>query len=117
MARFALDVIGSCAFGLRFNTLTESDSLYRKVSKTLNDPGFKNTFRLILQFVNPNLLKWFGMKITSDEVENFFFDLLHGAEELRSRESEHRGDFLQLMLDIRDEENDKASRKYAEVIT
>jgi cytochrome P450 family 6 len=111
MARFALDVIGKCAFGLQFNTLSESDNLYREVGKTLNEGGLKNSFRMLLQFINPNLLKLFGMKMTSDEVEHFFFNLLHGAEEVRRKEPEHRGDFLQLMLDLKDENGNKVNRK------
>ena len=112
MARFALDVIGKCAFGLQFNSMKESDSLYRKIGKTFTNTGFTNTFRMLLLFVNPSLLKWFGLKMTSEEVENFFFDLLHRAEELRRKEANHRGDFLQLMLDIKDEDNNKAQRKF-----
>lgn len=73
--------------------------------------GFKNTVKFILRLLSPTLLKWLNIKQTSDQVENFFFDLLRGAEQLRRKESQHRGDFLQLMLDIRDEEDNKASRE------
>lgn len=116
MSQFALDAIGKCAFGLRLRILTtesNSPSLYRKVVKTLKDPGLIDTFRIILpQFVNPTLLKCLGVKITTDEVENFIFDLLREAEELRRKDQRHRDDLLQLMLDIKDEENDKANREY-----
>ena len=111
IARFSLDVVGTCAFGLQFNTMQESDSLYHKIGKAFTDTGFKNTIRLMITIINPNLLPYFGLKMTTNEVENFFFDLLHGAEELRRHEKEHRGDFLQLMLDIKNEDNNKAQRK------
>jgi cytochrome P450 family 6 len=110
LARFSLDVIGKCAFGVQFNCLTESNSFYRRISKTLNEGGLKGSFRILLHhFLNPNLLKLLGVKITTDEVENFFINMLRSAEKLRRHQQDHRDDFLQLLLHYK-EENDKASK-------
>ena len=119
MTRYTLDVLGCCAFGLEFNTLKDSNSLFRNMAKIITDfSGLRNTIRFcILQVLSPTLIKWFDIKQTTAEAENFFFDLLHNAEQLRRRETGwHRGDFLQLMLDIRDDEENKASREYVFMI-
>ena len=114
MTRYTLDVLGSCAFGLQFNTLNDSDSFFYKTARMISNFFSLGTFIVvIMHMLTPNLASWLGItnKRMSDEVENFFFDLLRQAEEVRRKESEHRGDLLQLMLDIRDAEDGKASRK------
>ena len=46
-------------------------------------------------------MKFLRVKVSPEKVENFFFNLLHGAEELRRKEMKNRGDMLQLMLDLK----------------
>lgn len=99
--RFSLDVIGKCAFSLQFNSLKESDLLYHEVGTAFSNTGFINMLRVALTFIYPDLLKFLGVKLVSSKVENFFFNLLHRAEELHHKEPNHRGDILQLMLDMK----------------
>lgn len=112
MARFSLDVTGKCVLGLQFNTLVESEPLCWEVLGTMmRGSRLQNSIKMIL--AGSNLLQLFGMKLYSDEMENFVFHLLHDIERERQRESEHREDYLQYMLDMKENNaNESAEGKF-----
>jgi len=111
MKHFVLDVIGMCAFSLKFNTIEDATSFHNEVQATMSDPGRKMALRTALRLVNPKLLKLFRLKEFPEKVEKFFYELLRGAEKTRQETKFHRGDLLQLMLDTRDQKDDDASCK------
>lgn len=104
MCRFTLDIIGTCAFGLEFNALSDPESQYRKISKRVFQPTFKAIMMNLIRFVSPNLLKSLNISEIPAEVESFFYDLLKRTEEHRKTEKNRRNDLMQLMLDIKERE-------------
>lgn len=103
-ARFTLDVIGCCMFGLHFNSLEEPDSEYRRIGKIITNPGLKSIFLQVLRFTTPKLLEYFNISELPAPLLPFFSKLLKQSEELRKQESTRRNDMMQLLLDIRDQE-------------
>lgn len=110
LEKFTTDAVGNCIFGLEYDSLTNPNSLYFKISQQL----FAVTPRLIivtiLRFVNPKFLKWFKISEVNPEVEKFFYNLLYHIEEFRKNKSFQRNNLAQTMLSIRDQEmeqNDK----------
>lgn len=106
MSRFALDVIGSCVFGLEFNAMNDSDSEFRKIGVTMLGNTSENSVRRLIRLLDPTglLKKLFNFQDMSPKVDTFFFDLLKTTKELRENESTTRNDFIQLMLNIRNKE-------------
>ena len=49
-ANFTIDVIGTCAFGIQTNALTDSeDSEFRKMARKLSKPSYKTTMWRMLR--------------------------------------------------------------------
>ncbi|KAK7602694.1 hypothetical protein V9T40_006668 [Parthenolecanium corni] len=103
-ARFTLDVIGCCMFGLHFNSLDDPDSEYRNIGKIIIDPGIKGMILQVLRFTWPKLLEYFNISELPTPLLPFFTKLLKQSEEFRKHESTKRNDMMQLFLDIRDQE-------------
>ncbi len=103
-SRFSTDVIGCCAFGLEFNTLKDPESEFRKIARKLMENSFFAMVVAVLRNVCPSLIRRFRVTIFPPELQPFFFDLLRKSEEIRKNEIKRRDDFVQLMLDIRDQE-------------
>ncbi len=104
MAKFTTDVIGCCAFGLEFNALKDPESQFRKMGKRIFEPTAKAIVVGLLRLLCPPLVQLLKLSETPSTVQNFFFDLLRRTEEFRKNETNRRNDFMQLMLDIRDQE-------------
>lgn len=75
MAKFATDVIGSCAFGLQFNSLQDPHSEFRKMGQDVFRPSFKVLFKFIARNIHPNLPYYLNLKFLRPEVETFFWIL------------------------------------------
>lgn len=117
MTRFALDVIGNCAFGLEFDAMKDTNSEFRKIGKTMVGTTSENSIRRLIRLLDPSgiLKKLFDFQDISPKVDTFFFNLLKTTKELRKNESMKRNDFIQLMLNIRNKEladGDKNSKYF-----
>ncbi|GLG95590.1 Probable cytochrome P450 28a5 [Gryllus bimaculatus] len=55
--QFTTDVIGTCAFGLQLNSMSESESEFRKMGKKVFDPSVINDIRRFLGLLIPALAK------------------------------------------------------------
>ena len=60
---FTIDVIGSCAFGIQTNALTNRDSEFRKLAKKLSNPNYKTTLWRMLRTAFPKLYKLLGVQV------------------------------------------------------
>lgn len=112
-----MDVIGCCVFGLEFNALKDPDSEFRKIGKLFLDPSPENTFRRIISFLDTvgYFKKLFNFQDFSPKLEHFFFNLLRNSKEFPKTESMMKKDFIQFMLDIKNEEltdEDKDGKYY-----
>lgn len=71
LARFTNDVIGTCAFGIECNSLTDPNATFLNMGrKVFIEPRHSNMVAFAIETF-PKLSKWFGIKITSDEVSIF----------------------------------------------
>jgi len=103
MAKFSTDVIGSCAFGLKFNSLHDPDSQFRKMGKRVFRPSYKFILRLIARIVHPNLPYYLNLKILDKDVEQFFLDFVKDAI-VRREGNKKEKDFIQLLIELRNED-------------
>lgn len=101
LAQYATDVIGSCAFGLQFNTLRDGGSQFREMGKKAVYP---DEFEKILQIVRnsyPWIYKTFRLRLFSKEVTDFFTGLVKDNMEYRKKNNVVRQDFFHYLMQIR----------------
>uniref|UniRef100_A0A8D8HFP3 Probable cytochrome P450 6a14 n=1 Tax=Culex pipiens TaxID=7175 RepID=A0A8D8HFP3_CULPI len=103
LQRFTVDVIGNVAFGIDCNTMKNPDSDFRKMG---NKAFALTTTSVIKSFIGiqfKSLAKFMKMKITEDDVEQFFMELTRSTVQMREQNGSQRNDFMKLLLEIRDQ--------------
>lgn len=114
-AEFTTDVVASCAFGIKANTLRKPDSQFRKMGIKLFEPGsiFRQMEIMLVIFV-PKVASLFKLKFIDKRTEEFFKDLILKAFAFREKHEEFkRNDFINLLMQLRKlgsvevDENDK----------
>jgi cytochrome P450 family 6 len=104
MAKFSTDVIGSCAFGLQFNTLRDPDSQFRKMGQRVFKPSLRFIIRIIARVFHPSLPYYLNLKILDKDVEKFFYDFVRDAIHRREGNKTDKKDFIQLLVELRNED-------------
>ncbi|KAL1376788.1 hypothetical protein pipiens_004299 [Culex pipiens pipiens] len=79
VARFTMDVIGSCAFGIECNTFEEPDSQFRQLGNKLRT------------------------KLLNDDVASFFYKLVADTIAYREANSIERNDFMSLLIALKNQ--------------
>jgi cytochrome P450 family 6 len=98
---YTTDIIGSCAFGLEFNTSKEDDSPFRKYGKKV---FAASTFRrLQTAFFQsfPTLGRLLGMRQVPKDISDFFTKVVTDTVEYREKNNYTRKDFIQLLIDLK----------------
>ncbi|KAF2894453.1 hypothetical protein ILUMI_11715, partial [Ignelater luminosus] len=101
LARFTMNVIGSCAFGLDCNCFTDPNSQFRKYGKRVFDLTKLETFKLFIAFAAPSLARRVGVNGTPEEVSEFFLNIIEEAVKYREENNVTRKDFLQLLIEMK----------------
>ncbi|CAH1395149.1 unnamed protein product [Nezara viridula] len=103
MAGFTMDVIGSCAFGLNLNAINDPDSQFKKMGQVIFAPSRKTKLFRSLSMHFGFVLKWFR-RSTLSAFGAFFINTVMGIVKYREENNFHRSDFIQLMMEVRKEE-------------
>ncbi|XP_044009986.1 probable cytochrome P450 6a14 [Aphidius gifuensis] len=77
-AKFTTDVIGSCAFGINMNALSNDESEFRKVGRKVLESNFNRMAKLLLREISPWLftsLKIIDVRKNNNIVRNDLIDL------------------------------------------
>lgn len=104
MAKFSTDVIGSCAFGLQFNSLKNPESEFRKVGREIFNPSYRPILRLILRQIHSKLVTFLNFKIIDPKIEAFFLNFVKDSVQFREKNNIKKKDFLQILIDLRKED-------------
>jgi cytochrome P450 family 6 len=114
-AEYTTDVVGSCAFGIRCNSLVDPNNHFRKMGKELMTPEtFWRQLEMMMVFIIPEIAAFLGFKFIGRQVEDFFRDLTAKAFAYREKHPEFkRNDFINLLMQLKKlggletDENDK----------
>jgi cytochrome P450 family 6 len=101
MAKFTTDVIGSCAFGLQCNSMTDSDSEFRKMGKQVFATSFGAILPRMLVTFCPFLLKLIHIRMLPKDVSNFFMEAVKVVTDYRKKNSVVRNDFINLLIELK----------------
>ncbi|XP_047346022.1 cytochrome P450 6B5-like [Vespa velutina] len=111
-AKFTIDVIGSCAFGIQINALTDEDSEFHRAAKKLSRPSYKATLWRMLRTAMPKIYKFLGVQVIDPEVTMFFKNVVSQMIKQRENCDQRRHDFMDLLVELKNKgslENDIGS--------
>lgn len=111
-AKFTIDVIGSCAFGIQMNALTDENSEFHRAAKKLSRPSYKVTLWRMLRTAMPKLYKFLGVQVIDPGVTRFFKDVVSQMILQRENSDQRRHDFMDLLVELKNKgslENDAGS--------
>lgn len=112
-AKFIIDVIGSCAFGIQINALTDEESEFHRATKKLSKPSYKATLWRMLRTAIPKLYKLLGVQLVDPSVTKFFIDVVSQMINQRENNGTTRHDFMDLLIELRNKgtlENEAGSQ-------
>ncbi|KAI8123706.1 Cytochrome P450 6a9 [Lucilia cuprina] len=109
MARFTTDVIGSCAFGLKCNSLRDPQAEFRVMGlRSLNE---RRHGPLISGFMQgfPDLARKLHLRSIPDDINEFFMRIVREVVEYREQNNITCNDFLGILISMKKETGVKLS--------
>lgn len=111
LARFSMDVIGTCAFGIECNTLKDIDNdFYRMGRRAMDKPKYNQRQSVLLNDVK-HFARFIGIKSMREDVTAFFLDIVKSTIEHRETNNIHRNDFMDLLIKLKTEDNESDATK------
>ncbi|XP_033326768.2 putative cytochrome P450 6a14 [Megalopta genalis] len=101
-ARYTMNVIGSCAFGIDMNCMSNEESTFRKVGKEFFANSYMRLIRGRLREITPQLYTLLGRILPHPYGTDFFIDSVLNMIEYRKKNNIVRNDFINTLMDIRD---------------
>ncbi|XP_018562133.1 cytochrome P450 6k1 isoform X1 [Anoplophora glabripennis] len=102
-AKYMTDLVASCFFGLEINSFGEKDSEFRIFSRKMLDFDVYTSFCLFSYFFVPKFVSWFKLKMLDT---SFLQRILHDTLSKRKNMNMRRNDFVELLLQVRDNLSD-----------
>ncbi|KAL4713154.1 hypothetical protein ACJJTC_018799 [Scirpophaga incertulas] len=99
-SKYTLEVIGSCAFGLELNTFTDEGNMFSQMAKSIFTPTWLTRAVVVLDIIIPGIS--YQIQARKD-IRDFFVNLVHKVIEERNGKPSDRKDFMDLMIEIREE--------------
>ncbi|KAF6198234.1 hypothetical protein GE061_007981 [Apolygus lucorum] len=99
-SKFAIDVIGSCAFGFEPGAMDEEDNEFKIEAKAAFAPTLIDFARLSLVFAFPGIARMFGLQFSKPRTIKYFTNVVRSALVHRQQSKEVRKDFVQQMVTL-----------------
>ncbi|GBP91578.1 Probable cytochrome P450 6a14 [Eumeta japonica] len=101
-AKYTMEIIGSVGFGIECNGFKNPNSeFYRRGHEYFEPKSMYWTFVRALAFIAPDFYKKLGIKRISNEILNFFFDLVRQTVDYRQNNDYKRNDFMQTLIELK----------------
>jgi cytochrome P450 family 6 len=98
---FTTDIIGSCAFGLDFNTFGEENSPFREYGRKVFTFNTSRLLKLFFASTFPKTAIALGVAQTQQDISKFFSKVVKDTVSYREKNNYTRKDFLQLLIDLK----------------
>lgn len=96
--RFAMDAIGSSAFGVELDTLHNKNIDFQQTVKSTSKVDWRRT---VTSLANREFLRFFGFKTARHKVLNYFRDMVEDVTEYRTKNGIFRKDLFQYLLQLK----------------
>ncbi|XP_015379191.1 PREDICTED: probable cytochrome P450 6a13 [Diuraphis noxia] len=103
MGKYSTDVIGTCAFGLKLNAISNDENPFRKYGKSIFIPSMRMLFRELCLMVTPTLLKVVRVKDFPPEATDFFHEAFKETLTYRIENKIVRNDFVNCLMQARND--------------
>lgn len=103
MARFTTNIISSVAFGIDNDCINDPDHIFRKMGVKIFEPTLKNSILDIIGVFLPAVFKYVRIKSVEPDIEEFFFSIVRQTIEHREKNNFSRNDFMQLMIQLKNQ--------------
>lgn len=100
-AKFTIDVIGSCAFGIQINALADDKSEFYSTVKKLSKPSYKVILWRMLRTAVPGLYRWLRVQVIDPSVTRFFKGVVSEMIDQRESNGARRHDFMDLLVELK----------------
>lgn len=100
--KFTTDVIGSCAFGINMNALSDENSEFREVGKKMFTQTMRMQIRDICRQFLPNIYEIFGHLLQIPGVDQFLIDVVRDTIKYRRENKIVRPDFINTLMELQD---------------
>ncbi|XP_043471294.1 probable cytochrome P450 6a14 [Leptopilina heterotoma] len=101
-AKFTTDVIGSCAFGIDINALSDDENEFLRMGRKIFDVTFWRTLKMRIRDITPWLYGILGPIVAETEMNNFFVNLIKDTMEYRKKNNVVRHDFVDLLRHVKE---------------
>ncbi|XP_050548193.1 probable cytochrome P450 6a14, partial [Daktulosphaira vitifoliae] len=95
---YSIDVIGTCAYGLKLNAINDSNSPFRKHGKSTFSQLFKAIFRDLCMLITPRLKPFLIISDFSKETVDFFTSTLKSTIKYREENNIKRNDVVKYLI-------------------
>ncbi|KAK9503670.1 hypothetical protein O3M35_010183 [Rhynocoris fuscipes] len=102
---FAMDVIGSSAYGIDANNLSQPDNEFRKMGKKAFDFDKKQLLKMIIINCLPKIARLFKLSFNKPDVADYFCKIIRNTIEYRKQNGITRNDFLQMFMTLKEKGN------------
>nr|QZP43538.1 cytochrome P450 monooxygenase CYP9A199 [Ephestia elutella] len=99
--RYANDVIASCAFGLKVNSLVDQDNEFYKMGKEATTFKFKQLLKIMGFMLTRKLMTILGISFFSKEFKHFFISLVLNTMQNREEHNIVRPDMIHLLMEAK----------------
>lgn len=101
-AKYTTDVIGTCAFGIEMNALSDKDSEFRKMGRLVFAPTWTNILRRRMkQFLPSWLCDILSYILPKTEVNKFFTHVVVETMDYRDANNIVRHDFIDTLRELK----------------
>ena len=101
-SRYTSDVIATCAFGIKVNSLEDSTNEFYTVGRNcLKFSSLKVAIRLILIRTLPKLMRAINFELFTANVKRFFKSMVLDTMEEREKKQIYRPDMINILMQVR----------------
>lgn len=106
-SRYGNDVIASCAFGLKVNSLEDDkNEIYTIGARLLDFNSLKVTLRVLLLMMFPRLMKTLNIELFDKSDSSFFRSLVLDTMNNRAKKNIIRSDMINQLMQVRNGSNE-----------
>lgn len=103
LANYSMDVIGTCAFGLKLNVINDDKSPFRKYGKSLFHASPWYLLRELCLMISPALLRAFNLTLFPPAASEFFHSIFRDTIMNREKNNIIRNDYVHTLMQARKE--------------
>lgn len=101
-SRYSNDVIATCAFGIKVNSIADPENIfYLNGKKLLDFSGIMRGLKFLIILFIPTIARTFHLKIFDQSVMQSFKNIILDTMEMRQKMNIYRPDMINIMMQVR----------------